>query len=130
MLQRDAKQAYFQLADPDSKTYGLALTSGTTCYADLPPGNYDCFVGSPAATDIVRFVYLPRVNGSSPTLAAASIVAPTAAASAQTSGIPAAASGGGIVPATASPIRLLVKESHRLALVATNSLTMYATKVL
>lgn len=130
--QRDGKVAYYNTAAEDGDLRALQCASGTMCYADLPPGYYDCWAPAGAADQHFRWTYLPvTAQTPTPTLAPNSLPAPTAAADAQATGVPAAGRGGGMAPGSASPIRLQVVEGFRLAILysAAGPVTLYCTRV-
>lgn len=122
-LRQDSKAAYFQTADPDSKTYAIECTSGTTAYADFSPGYYDCWAPSGSATEHFRWKYLASASA---TAAANTIDAPSAGTSAQTAGEAQAMAPGNAV------IRLYIIPDRRLAILysAAGPVTLYCTKVL
>ncbi len=142
MIRQDAEIAYFQAAQPDSVPYALQCSSGTTCYADQPPGWYDCWAPQAAAGEHFRWAWLPMPDSSQrPTLPAVNFPAPTAATHDQTDGVPTGldsgsnalkATGAAMAPATSSPLRLLIEPDQRLAILysAAGPVTLYATRVL
>lgn len=122
-LRQDSKAAFFQTADPDSKTYAINCSSGTTAYADFSPGYYDCWAPTGSASEHFRWKYLASATA---TAAAGDIDAPTAATSAQTAGEAQAMAPGNAV------LRLYVTPDRRLAILysAAGPVTLYCTKVL
>lgn len=122
MIRLDAKEGYYATVAPDSRPYGITLSSTVVAYVDLPPGEYQGWVDGATAGAVLRMAYIAKPAGTTPTVAAADMPAVTAGASAQASPYPVVAStsktitGGGEVPADASRQQIFVSAEHRLAL--------------
>lgn len=122
MIRDDSRQAFYQTADADSKTYAVQCASGTTAYLDFTPGYYDCWAPSGSASEHFRWTYLSLLA----TTAAGNIDAPTADVSAQVAGEAKAMAPGNAL------IRIYVPADKRIAILysAAGPITLYCTKVL
>lgn len=128
----DAREGYYATAANDSLPFAasLAAARASTTYLDFPVGEYDCWIPSAAAGDVLLVAYLP-VTEAAPTPTIAPWALPTAAALAQTSGRPSGAAGAAVLPGDRSPLRIPVLHGFRCAVVFTGAaLTLYASKVL
>lgn len=132
-MRKNAKYGYYATVADDSKPYAatLAAAAATTTYLDFEPGEYDCWIPTAAAGDVLQVVYLKR-TATAPTPTIAPWAAPTAASSAQTSGVPTGAEGAGQLPAERSPLRIPIFADYRCAVVFTGAAAarLNATRVL
>jgi len=129
----DDRPGFYATISPESRPYGLALSTATVCYADLPPGQYQGWVDGATAGATLRLAYITTASPL-PTIAAGDMPAVTAATSAQASPYPntgKAITGGAEVPADSSRLQLHVSPGHRLALLlSTGTGTLRLTQVL